>query len=228
VIEMRRATRSTSSVCDDPACLHVAPPRISDRSSDTLATDDGVLEVERTRVAGSKSAGFRADRASVEDAVLEACDLSNGEVTRGSFTRVAFVECKMTGFVFGEGVRFDDVTFDRCILDDALFDGAELVRVAFHGCRMTGVGLRATRGEGVAFEGCDLSKADLSGMTIARGSSLRLHACGLAGVAIDARIVASSIVDADAARAIVSALGARVSEAPLRRSCERPTRAHRE
>jgi uncharacterized protein YjbI with pentapeptide repeats len=213
-----------SVACADPACLHVSSPRAAERSIDALDVDDGVIEIERVRVVGSKSPGFRADRVSFEDVSFESCDLSNGELSRGSLLRVAFVECKMTGFVFGEGVRLEDVAFDRCILDDALFDGAELVRVAFHGCRMTGVGLRASRCEGVAFDECDLSKADLSGMTAAKGTCVHARGGSLSSVALDARLVGAMVVDAEGARAIVSALGARVSEEPIRRSCVRATK----
>jgi uncharacterized protein YjbI with pentapeptide repeats len=135
---------------------------------------DGVSFAE-ARIVRSSLAGFQLLRLSLDDVLVQACDLSNVDWTRASARRVRVEGCRLTGAKVNQArlmltvfrdcqgkyqqfrqTVFKDVRFEQCALVEASFEEADLRGTVFAGCDLTGASFTGAKLEGCDFRGSSL------------------------------------------------------------------------
>lgn len=112
------------------------------------------------------------DDISMLDTEVRGCDLSAARLSSGSFNRVRFTNCRMTGVDFSRSA-LKHVTFTGCKLDIANFRFAKLAHVTFEDCtlietdfqvgELADVAFSASTLERVMFDQCKLRQVDARG-----------------------------------------------------------------
>jgi uncharacterized protein YjbI with pentapeptide repeats len=130
-------------------------------------------------LSGRRLGGFRA-----VDVRFESCDLAGTVLEGASLTRVSFVRCRMTGTVLS-GAQLQDVQLLDCSANMLALRMAQASRVLLTGSSLREADLYEAVLESTRIEHCDLSSADVSGVT-APGLDLR-------GSTLDALVGLSSL-----------------------------------
>ncbi len=117
-------------------------------------------------VSGSRLESLRLPEAGLEssrltDVVVTGCDLSNADLHKGSWTRVACTDSKLIGVRANES-SWQDVHVQDCVADMLQLQQSRCRRVRFSQCRLRGAFFNGTDLTGTVFEGCDLRDADFS------------------------------------------------------------------
>ena len=121
--------------------------------------------VSGCRLTGAAFVGTDLTRARVNDTVFERCDLSGVMLARAVFTRVEFVDCRLSGADLS-GAKLRDVVFRECRLVDATLRMASGDRVRFERCDLSGADLYAAELPGAYFFHSKLSEAEMSKATL--------------------------------------------------------------
>ncbi|MGJ6979292.1 pentapeptide repeat-containing protein [Aestuariimicrobium soli] len=127
------------------------------------------VEWGASTVAGGTAANSDWFKPSWYDLSLTGVDLANARLTEPGLRRLAFTDCRMTGFDIAQSV-VQDATFTGCLLDLANLRFAKLTRVRFVDCRLRGADLSSAQLVDVTFEGCDLSEVQFHELRTTRGA----------------------------------------------------------
>ena len=100
----------------------------------------------------------QCERVNARDVVVKNSDFSATNVSNGSWNRVEFSGCRMTGVDFSKSA-LHDVVFKSCLLNMANLRFADLRRVSFVDCTMSEADFLGARLVDVTFETSDLEKA---------------------------------------------------------------------
>lgn len=171
--------------------------------SDALVTDQHVgrlhldqhgsefVELVSLDVGGGTLADSDWYRTTWVDVALQGVDAANARFTESGHKRIAWRQCRMTGFA-ASGCTLQDtahegcllamvnyrfaslqrVTFTDCDLGGADFTNARLTDVTFRGCRLTGATFSHAECQRVLFSGGDL--VGLTGLDGLRGASFEV------------------------------------------------------
>lgn len=129
------------------------------------------LDVSGCRLVGASFLGSELVRARVSDTVFERCDLSAAGLAKSVLTRVAFVDCRLSG-VDLSGAQLSDVSFSDCRVVEANLRMCTGKRVRFDHCDLSGAELQAARFADGCFFDSDLTGVDLSQASL---DQARLH-----------------------------------------------------
>jgi uncharacterized protein YjbI with pentapeptide repeats len=216
--------RPNKKTCDEPSCLHLAPPRV-DVARPPLAAlpdddDEDELAIAERRIVAVEAHDLDATRAVLSDCVLERCDLANVVFHRARLHRVAFVDCRLVGADFSDESWLEDVSFTGCTLDMATFDTATLKRVMFQRCRLEGAAFGGARLERVAFPESDLARCDFTGAHAPGGAgAIDLRSALLSTASLDVRLLRALTICPEDSATVAAALGITVASGRARTSC---------
>jgi uncharacterized protein YjbI with pentapeptide repeats len=119
------------------------------------------LFVEDSHIVRSSFTAASLPGLRLTDVVVEGSDFSGADVEEGTFTRVQFLGCRMSGALLSHArmqdvtfseVKLDGVNFRMCVGERVLFDHVNLERAEFYSAHM----------KYARFFDCDLRGADVS------------------------------------------------------------------
>ncbi len=93
------------------------------------------------------------------DVIFDHCDLSNLDFSKQRFLRVEFIECKMSGIRFCDGL-LEDVHFDQCLMPYSSFDQVRFKRTFFKECIMKETAFYDLSMKYCCFSRCALQKSE--------------------------------------------------------------------
>lgn len=167
------------------------------------------IAVSNSRLVGHALVGSSLPGLRLVDCILDRADCSNATWVDARLVRCRFNACKLTGFDT-RGGTLRDVVFHECKLPDAFMPEASLDRVRFDSCQISGLDLSGSKLTHVCIRNCDAHNMRILD---ARIDKLDLRGSRIDGIAIDARSVASLIIEPTQAPALAHALGARILDA---------------
>lgn len=119
------------------------------------------LVVSNSRLEALRLAEAGLESSRLTDVVVTGCDLSNVDLHKGSWTRVACTDSKLIGARANES-SWQDVHVEDYVADMLQLQQSRCQRVRFSQCRLRGAFFNGTDLTGTVFEGCDLRDADFS------------------------------------------------------------------
>ena len=129
-------------------------------------TDARGLDLRGCLFDGMRLAGGRLEKGFFMDVAFRRCDLSNLDLSGGTFRRVTFEDCKMVGALLPES-SLTDVRFAGCAARYINCYEAAVHRVQFIGCDLTGAVLQSVSVRELAFSESRLTGAELFGTPLA-------------------------------------------------------------
>jgi uncharacterized protein YjbI with pentapeptide repeats len=172
--------------------LVIAPPCVPTKDAFDELPDEVLIDNEsyadlhlgEISLAGVDGVGFRnvhfqrvdwravgLRRPDITDVRLGGCDLSNARWTNAGGLRVAFVDCRLTGFGLLTS-RIKDLVFRGCLAPLALFEGSELAGARFERCNLKEANFNGADLTNVVFDECELHDATFTGAILA-GTNFR-------------------------------------------------------
>jgi uncharacterized protein YjbI with pentapeptide repeats len=136
------------------------------------------VEFDRCRLRNVDLNGGTLVRASFADTLVENGNLANLRVEKSSMLRARLSMSRLTGLHWVDGV-LRDVLVAQCRADLASFRFTAFHQVAFEGCNLTRADFQNADLTGVRFTDCDLTGAQFSQ---AKMAGTRFSGCVLAGV----------------------------------------------
>jgi uncharacterized protein YjbI with pentapeptide repeats len=161
----------------------VAPPRVPSKEAFDELPDQELIDNEsyaelhlgEMTLGGADGVGFRQVRLQrvdwravgmrsldLTDVRLGGCDLSNSRWSNVGGLRVAFIDCRLTGFGLLTS-RIKDLLFSGCLAPLALFEGSEMRQARFERCNLSEANFNGADLTGVVFDDCELHDATFTG-----------------------------------------------------------------
>ena len=113
------------------------------------------------------------------DCLVETSNWANLSTHGAAMTRVQFVDSRMTGLIWADGL-LQDVTLEGCRLDLSAWRMATFVAVRFTDCNLRGADFTNADLRGAQFVGCDLTGAQFHQATM---DGTRFRSCVLLDIA---------------------------------------------
>jgi hypothetical protein len=174
---------------------------LTDLSFGGQAAKDAVVAESRLRRVNLSET--RLSGLYMRDVLLDHCNLANAGWERPLLKRVAFEECRLTGWSANEA-RWEHVGWTGCSAQYAGFRSARFKSVRFVRCMLAEADFEGADLSGSVFLDCDLTGAQLSGARLLktdfRGSKLNQIAVGPAELR-------GAIIDTDQALLVAELLG---------------------
>ncbi len=142
----------------------VAKPKILSELTPSLSFDEKPEYDEALfRVVEAESADLA--KISIQDSVLEKCNLSAAKVTESLWRRVVISDCRMSGVIWYDAI-VRDVELTNCKLDLANFRATKFKNVIFKDCVLNGADLQGCELTNVMFDSCDINDMDVNACTM--------------------------------------------------------------
>lgn len=138
------------------------------------------------------------------------CDLSGARISGCNLFSASFVESKMLGLDFRDGVVLTATRFTRCRLDYTTFRGVSLKKISFARCSLVEADLSLTDLSHASFVDCDLSNVDLHEATLFMTD---LRGATLSGWNVRRHDLAGIVISPAQCRHLIEELGIQVLEA---------------
>lgn len=136
------------------------------------------ITVEEAHILRASFVGAQLAGARLADVLVEGADLSGADLGEASLSRVAFIDCRMSGVQL-DRTRLHDVSFAECKLDGANLRMSEADRIVFDHVNLRDAEFSAGRLASACFFDCDLGGADFSQALM---PDARLHGSSLADI----------------------------------------------
>ena len=162
---------------------------------------DEPMLLTAVRINGASLVGARLEGSRFVDVTVRSTDLSGADLEAASFTRVELSDVRLSGAQLAQ-TRWRDARLVDCRLETANLAMMVGERIRFERCRLEDTDFRSAKFEGVAWWDCDLSNAEVSQITVARG---QLHGSTIDGLR-GATALAPIAIDADQSTAFAELL----------------------
>lgn len=147
-------------------------------TADLIGDTFDKVDISECRVIGSRLVRLDLEGARIRDTILQDCDLSGTSLQDAVLTRVAFVNCRMSGLILG-AARLRDVRMTDCKADQMSLRMVSAERLTCERVLLTAADFyQATLTLTRMFD-CDLSEAEFSRATL---DDVRLHGSNLAAL----------------------------------------------
>ncbi|HLL65088.1 MAG TPA: pentapeptide repeat-containing protein [Micromonosporaceae bacterium] len=145
---------------------------LSDRRAESV-------EFAQCRFHAAALSGSHLNRVKLTDCLVETSNWANLSTHGAAMTRVQFVDSRMTGLIWADGL-LQDVTLEGCRLDLSAWRMATFVAVRFTDCNLRGADFTNADLRGAQFVGCDLTGAQFHQATM---DGTRFRSCVLLDIA---------------------------------------------
>lgn len=153
-------------------------------------------QISKTNFSGCQLTSFEA-----QDVLFDHCDFSNAVMIGGSFHRVIFKNCKLTGTNFAESL-LKDCQFIECINDFSSYSYGNLKIVQFQDCSLKDSDLHEVRWQHLELVNCALTGSSWFNTELA---NLNLATCQFDKIALSQDLIKGLTVNQE--QALIIALG---------------------